>query len=631
MFATLRSKEGRGVAFLVALLALATARTAAADCSVIAPEGFDHRSLLGSVTSPFLTPGLSNDVKVVGAICDQATRSSAPDFQVAGVNRPVNDFVITIAFVGAGAPPVLVLGANPSACGADANCSTDTAATREIAEIPLPGGGVERRLRFRVPENLARFGPVRVGVKLASDPAPVAFELRGQACSTATGNYVACIDQFYELDGSCRTEAEFVNQPFSGLVAIPKTNFTAICTEGCEDVAPGPVSSTLPVALDRQGNAVFAMIYSDQLVRADRGDGQIEPRPRRLSLSIANAVANGFANDAPVVYAAKPSSFTFEGFPLSPPFNPFVDPTAPAGQVGIWGMADAEATVHFLPRRACSDDAAQACTTNADCGGTATCGAVEFTLAQNGLAIPLPVGSATAGQAFELNSWLDGSLDDAAIAVAEDERLAGAPINVDGAADDIVVELLDRGTGLIKRLSGLMNGRGLTQVRVVEGVKDFMTPAVAAEDRTLAFLESEFAEGLANPLAATTASEALAADVNGNSRLDQNLRVFALPDDPAAARGTQSAAREPRSRGAARPRFDQGRNLVLSAGKLFFAYSPIAQQPHAWQLLNQSSDGVPGNSFAGQPDLSSDGRFVELRERREQSCRGRSPTGAPAA
>jgi hypothetical protein len=73
----------------------------------------------------------------VGAICDQLTRSSAADFQVGGVNRPVNDFVITIAFVGASAPPVLVLASNATLCGADAACSTDTLANREIAEIPL--------------------------------------------------------------------------------------------------------------------------------------------------------------------------------------------------------------------------------------------------------------------------------------------------------------------------------------------------------------------------------------------------------------------------------------------------------------------------------------------------------------
>src|SRR5512147_2334262 len=124
-------------ALLVTLLGLAAARSAGADCSVIAPEGFDQRARLGSVTSPFLTPGLTNDIKVVGAICDQQTRSSAPDFQVGGLDRPVNDFVITIAFVGAGAaPPVLVLGSNAGSCGADANCSTDTAASREIAELP---------------------------------------------------------------------------------------------------------------------------------------------------------------------------------------------------------------------------------------------------------------------------------------------------------------------------------------------------------------------------------------------------------------------------------------------------------------------------------------------------------------
>ena len=89
--------------------------------------------------------------------------------------------------------------------------------------------------------------------QLASDPQPVAVELRSQSCSSATGAYVACIDQFFALDGSCRTGSEFVNKPFTGLVAVPKTNFTSICTSGCQGVAPGPTQSTLPIALDREG------------------------------------------------------------------------------------------------------------------------------------------------------------------------------------------------------------------------------------------------------------------------------------------------------------------------------------------------------------------------------------------
>ncbi len=603
----------RGIAILaLGFLALGpgTPGTARADCSVIQPAAFDHRSSLCRVTSPFLTPGLTNDIKCASAVCDQDSRSAAPDFRVDGVDLAADDFVITIAFVGAPAPPLLVLASDASLCGTDATCSVNTSADREIVEIPLPGGGVERRLRFRTPEALAHFGPVRVGVKLASDAQPVAQELRTTSCEAATASYVGCIDEFFVLDGSCSTGPQVVSTPFGGLVAITKTDFTNICTEGCDGVAAGS-QTTLPITTDRQGNALFAMIYADQLVREDNGFGLIEPRPRRLSLSIADAANNGFTDDAPVIYEGKPSSFTFEGFPLSPPFNPFVDPTAPVGEVGIWGMADAEATVHFVPRRSCSDEPARACSADADCEGAATCRAVEFDFAQTGSAIPLPVASAGAQQAFELNSWLDGSLDDAAVAVAEDERLRGVPVNADGAADDIVVQLLDRTTGLLKSLGDLFRpGRGLAQARVVEGERNFVIPAIAAEERTLAFLESEFAEGLANPLAATTTEQALAADRNENDRLDQNLRVFALPDDPrvAAARSLLPADLDV----AVLPdgRFDDEQSLVLSEGKLFFAYSPSAQQPLAWQLVNQSSGGVPGSSFSGAADVSSDGRFV---------------------
>jgi Tol biopolymer transport system component len=617
MIRTIWNSTASTTALAILTLLIGTAQIASADCSVIAPEGFDSQGLIGSATSPFLTPGLTNDIKVVGAICDQSDDSAAADFQVGGADLPVDQFVITIAFIGASAPPLLVLADDGNACGTDVNCSVNTLTDREIAEIPLPGGSTERRLRFRVPDDLSHFGPVRLGVKLASDPQPLASELRSVSCSDASGDYVACIDQFFVLDGSCRKGDAYINRPFSGLVAIPKTDFTSICTTGCEDVSLAPTSSTLPVTIDRDGNAIFAMIYADQLVREDNGFGLIEPRPRRLSLSIADAVANGFSDDSPspFEYKGKPSSFTFEGFPLSPPFNPFVDPTASPGDIGIWGMADAEATVHFLPRQACSDDPARACSADSDCESAATCTAAEFTFIQDpqdGSAIALPVRSAEANQAVELNSWLDGGLSDAAVAIAEDERLRDQAVNADGAADDIVVELLDRGTGLIKRLRTLVDetffdGIGLTQVRVAKGDRDFVVPAMVAEDRTLAFLESEFAEGLANPLDQTTRGEALAADANGNSRLDQNLRVFALADDPAVEEARSLLPAGLDLAVLADHRFEGGRNLVLSEGNLYFAYSPIANQAHNYQLVNQSSEGVAGESFSGQADLSSDG------------------------
>ena len=271
--------------------------------------------------------------------------------------------------------------------------------------------------------------------------------------------------------------------------------------------------------------------------------------------------------------------------------------------------------VRFLPRQACSDDLARACSADSDCEGYATCAAAEFTFVgdpQDGSAIALPVRSAEANQAVELNSWLGGGLSDSAVAIAEDERLRDQAINADGAADDIVVELLDRVTGLIKRLSTLVDGSfsdglGLTQVRVAKGDRDFVVPAMAADDRTLAFLESEFAEGLANPLDQTTRNEVLAADANGNSRIDQNLRVFVLPDDPSVEEARSLLPDGLELAVLADHRFDGERNLVLSDGTLYFAYSPITNQPHNYQLVNQSSDGVAGDSFAGQAELSSDG------------------------
>jgi len=597
-------------AILALLSLLATPAPVQAVCSVIPPIGFDQIGFVGSLTSPFLAPDLTNDVKVVGAICDQENRSAASDFQVGGVDLPASAFVITIAFTpqdAVGLAHVLVLADDTTLCGADGACSVDALAQREIVEIPLPGGGVERRLRFKYPSGVAAVGPAQLAVRLATAAAPVAFELRDTACSEiALGTDVACLGQFFVQDGSCRKGDEFVNQPFSGLVALPRTAFTDICTEGCDDA---PVSSTLPITTDRDGNALFGLIYEELLVRVDRGDGQIEPRPRRLRLGIADPVSNGFTDPD---YAAKPSSFTEQGAGLAPPFNPANDPTGPADQFAIWGMVDAASGVILLPRQSCSDDPARACSADTDCSAAASCQAPEFSFLQDGQAVELPVAEALAQQAVELNSWLSGDRTDDAVGLVEDELLAGDPINQDLAADDRVVELLDRTTGLIKSLSGLFKGRGLTEVRVVDGEKDFVVSSIAAENDKLVFIESEMAEGLANPLGNTTQAEAVLADVNANGRLDQNLRLFQLPADKAAPEAESLLPDGLHVSVLPDLRFSGSKNVVLSEGHVFFAYSDLTRQAHTYQLVNQSSDGTPGNFFAGQADLASDGGSVVL-------------------
>lgn len=590
------------VVVLAALLAVLP-RAADATCSVIPPESIEQRGFLGSLTSPFLIPGLTNDVKVRAAVCENARRSLAPDFLVSG-DEGADDFVITIAFTPADASPsLLVLADDPTLCADDPACTVDTTAETEIVEIPRPGG-VERRLRFRFPDEPPGFGPARLGVRLKSGPvAPVARELLDVSCENATpGTYVACFDQNFRLDGSCRVGEQFLSEPFDGLVAIPKTDFSDICTEGCEGTSPGPTQ--LPVTSDRRGNMLFMLLYADQLVRIDRGDGLIEPRPVRVELRADNTAAGVFVDD---LLAGKPSSFTPEAAAISPPFNPFSDPTAPEGQIGIWGMVDGEAGVHLLPRQSCEDEPARACQSSLDCANGAACRPADFDLVQNGHAVPLPLISASVGDPVELNSWLSGDLDDPAVAVVVDEVLGGQPINRDGAADDFVVRLLDRTTGLFKRVQGLFMGHGLAQVRVAEADRDFQEPAVAAEGNRLVFLESEFAEGLAAPLDATTGGEARAADRNQNARLDYSLRAISLPQDP-----TDPSASSLLPEGlhvAALPelRFG-GRNLALSSGRVFFAYSARKQQPHAFQRVDQASDGTLGNFFAGQADLSPDGR-----------------------
>ena len=156
---------------LFVLLVMLVPASASAVCSVIPPQGFDQRGFLGSLTSPFLAENLTTDVRVVGAICEQQSRSIAPGFLVEGVAVDADAFVVTIAYTPADATstaPLLVLGADPTLCDGIASCSVDVDADREIVEIPLPGGGAERRLRFRYPIGAPAVGPAQVAVRLAS-------------------------------------------------------------------------------------------------------------------------------------------------------------------------------------------------------------------------------------------------------------------------------------------------------------------------------------------------------------------------------------------------------------------------------------------------------------------------------
>lgn len=591
-------------ALVVALACLP--QPAVAVCNVIPGAVGTFRGALGSLNRPFASPGDVVGVEVRPAVCDERS---------AGLSGVAADHVVTVLFE----PPqgiarATVVAADCAALAARlATCNTAlggsapgaraacvSAGTGSSSGLQIRDENRRRRLFFRFPDTDTLFGgadddrtlsgPAKIVVTRASEPLPCG--LARARCAEVRG-VVACVDELFEIDGTCRTRAADVDATFPSFTALPVPNdYQAVCsdTPGAPD---GPCTGTaleLRFTTDASGNALLPWDYRGVLVRdgtvpvARLGTGTTGIEPFAGSGEPLRVPNEGFLG-----------SYSPEGFQVPPIFTPLSD--VAAGVTSLFGTIDAPQGVTRIARKApgsltctAGPNAGAACTGDAGCPG-GECALFEFRDRYSGSGTgPVLIGSGTGG--FTLRAGTPVPLDGLAASpelfgFVLNEALPGVgDSNGDGDAADFVVTLSDRATGTAQPI-GRSSAPGRAVSRFTQAPFEF--PAVAVENDVVAFFESEAREG----------------SRDGNADGDDGdavLRAFRL--------GTASDLLAGRNlTGVGFPLID-GRPLALSDGMLF--HLSAESDGVLVQRLRASvrSDGGQATGRSSSASFSTSGRFV---------------------
>jgi Tol biopolymer transport system component len=638
--------------FVLASFAAATLapRPAGAACNLIPSAIQTFRSTLGSTNKPFAAPGDFVEVGVRPAVCDVASpglQPAATDHDVTVVFTPHNKgqrrVVVLTASCAAAAGKLAACEATKGVGPGNVAC-VDTGATLAlVTRLGVP------HLSFRFPDTDAFLGapndrrtlagPATIAVTNTNDPLPC--DLASKPCSGATG-VIACIDDYYSADGSC---ASTPHPTFTHFTALPVPNdyqadcfttvppCTALATEG-------------RVAVDTAGNLLLPVNWQGVLVSQAN-----VPVPRLLRAIIKSPLP--FQNPPQVSLA----SFTPEGAPLPPIFEPQVDEDADPLVTGpnvlsLFGSADAPYTILRIARglgacasgpnvgqkcvdsRDCGGDtcapvcvggtvpANTPCTKDGDCGSGGRCATLygDFRPAvKNGGALVMPrtlpgLCQLAPHQACSSNAEC-GGVGNLCVTYAFEANNPVALESLTAGSEDVFVFTLNEAVDLVDR-----NGDGDT-TDVVATLRNRETgesqPLGAPggcgipgtpEGRAVARLsETPFsfsAIATENDVMALVEDESVSnyCDVNGDGdRADLFLRVFEL--------GTgELTAGPPRI---VEPALEvNGRSLTVSGGRVFYRRPEARGAQQTTTRVSVAYDGSELYTTSDFPAMSDDGRFV---------------------
>jgi cysteine-rich repeat protein len=481
--------------------------------------------------------------------------------------------------------------------------------------VPVNGGGSvglavtdANELQFRFPDTDARLaagacpgdptcnddrtfsGPAKIVVTRRGAPLPCG--LATQRCAdlggtTASNGVIACVDELFELDGTCRSGAAQVDETFGDFAALPPPN-----DFGQLVAAPGVTE--LRFTTDASGNLLLPMDYTAVLLRVE---GVPVPQLARGTTSVEAFLGGGQKID--LLGSSFLGSYSPEGIVLPPFFTPLSDPSLPSDAI-LFGSIDAPRGVIRIARQACvgGDDEGTSCTQNGDCS-SAVCSAPLFdfsTRYASGVGpIVLPGGANLYSAELESPVPLEGlTQGPEALAFVLSEAVDAVDRN--GDADplperrDFVVTVRDEQTGAVQPIGpGGSDGRAVVRLR--DG--PFAFPAVETRDDLVAFLESEPAQGNF--------------DTNGNGDVfDSILRLFRL--DPEGPTDLTPAGPPTADASAA----VNGRSLGFAD-----AYRLLLLTREAREADQATSDVATAfyrdsNFFYGSwgPSVSADGRYV---------------------
>ncbi len=645
-------------------LALLISLEAEAGCDNIPSRTECFQGGVGCLNQPYAAPGQIVELRVRTEICD-GTSLGLRDTSSGNCIDP-DDVLTSVVFTPpGGAVNVIVLA---TSCSGAALSETQswattlaaqggTAVCRDNADIAINekdvGTGIsECRLSFEFPnsddlvtaasDELTLAGPAKIIVSPSASPLPQ--ELASQRCAEAVGT-VACIDEFFDVDGSCRTSADRQSQRFPHFTALPIFNdFAEMCSSDgnplspCDDGADPDFRFTLDIA----GNVLAPINWEGVLFK---GATQGFPPPQLIdaSTTIEAFLGTGVPIRLP---AFSGRSFTPLGLPLAPVFDPTFNPDDPNS--ANWnGSTDAVATVLRFARRSpefleCFDagspvgtpcvsadgcESGQTCATavcyqnrnatnepcsnDADCSALGgTCGPALFDLAflrSGGGLGPgvIPRGAYDAGTQFFVP--LEGLCQSSELnCFVLDETLEGLLLNADGDALDRGALLLQkRSTGVIQKIGNDFGGApadALAVALIQQGRSQ--APVVKAEQECVAFAIPEPWEN--------------SFDINGNGDVFNSiLRVLCLTESGVAEQTSFDFAIETDPRIIQSPRgiSQTGTSadpIVFSDGLVYFLVPEAANA----KLLVQD---VPDTNAGGQtinetPIASGDGdRIAFLR------------------
>lgn len=350
------------------LLVLGQSERVRAACNLIPQASPAFRGTRGTIDRPFAAPGDFVDLALRQAQCDGAS----PGFSVPDASQ-----VVTVLFKPGGKAGahavVLTRGTCASLSGAlaacDATAGIASASCLEVGPSDFASVSVSGlpHLRFRFPDTDAQLtpaadgrgfaGPAALAVTPANAPLPCGLATTSCDAQADALGTIACVDQLYAADGTCAPNRHRIFQSFT---ALPRANdFQADCFS-----ASPPCTATageIRLALDTAGNLYLPVHWSGILIA-----GTATPIPRTLRVTVRPPVP--FAVPDRVFLR----SFTPEGQPLPPIFEPQADPAETnADIVTLFGTADAPSTVLRLAQRRgrCAGGSldGSACAADVDC------------------------------------------------------------------------------------------------------------------------------------------------------------------------------------------------------------------------------------------------------------------------
>jgi hypothetical protein len=574
-----------GAAGLAAFLLVSalTAPTAEASCNIIPGTRLSFQGDTGATNRPFAAGGERVEIDLGIVALSRSPRARASG----GRTASVDDYFVSVFFkpaVGSATHAVVLTDTDGTGCstlcssppGATgfANACTIDLVTPPVAGaskcVELGDDGFEKKvhdgktfLSFAFPdaEDAGLFatslaGPAAIAV---TNPGSALPDLSSQECADIGGT-IACVDVIADDD------------TFTYFTALPTPNDFA---EQCVDEAPPcmPSLSNVHVAFDDVGNALIPWSWTGILVRHE---GRPVPRLVKATLKLPFSVAG----------ASYLASFSPEGGPLAPIFEPQFDPTAAPGTVTLFGSADAPYTILRVARGRLGSGSSgpEACLPEifdpaVDFPGS---GAGFVDLPNDGIA----ACAGAAPRVCLLESGFPVSLQPAAVtdqlrAHLVDELIDGVQRNADPDATDDTIVLQNRVTGVFQDLGTPSEcsfypagAQARAPAMIAEPIYIDLAnppsvpatfPGVAADGKLMAVLEDEDME---------------ACDINSTGGpVDHVLRVYELgsgatPTEltlPGSCNVTASAAMATD----VAPVIDN-RSVALSDGLVFFRGYPSA-------------------------------------------------------